>query len=276
MRSEKYIFDQLPLEKTGAYILQFVTNRRLTNVYHSHDFYEMIMVIEGGCEQMINQMVVTQNVNEVIFLRPDEKHKFVDQINSTKVLSLSITKEEVQNLARAIDLELLPQLDSERICHLSLSESQGNELLKKALDGVTNATIDLEYKALLFLCLIYYWEDRKKSRKGVSNKLEFAFKEMTKVENIQRGVPALLELTGYSYSHLSRLMRESLQITPHVYVVELKLSVAYRKVIYTDELLEDISEYVGFESYSHFIKIFKKKYEITPAALRRSRGFFVV
>lgn len=276
MKSKQYIFEQLSTEKNGSYIFQMVTNRRLTDVYHSHDFYEVIMVLDGECEHMVNQTVFLQPANEVVFLRPGEKHKFVKQIASTKVLTLSVKKEEMQNLARAIDLELIERLDSEVICRLSLSESQGNELLTKALNSVTNDNVILDYKAMMFLYLIYFWDDRKKSRSGISNKLKLAFKEMGKAENLRSGVPALLEMTGYSYSHLSRLMRTYMHTTPHAYVVDLKLNAAYRRIIYTDELLEEISDYVGFESYSHFIKIFKKKYGITPAALRRSSGFYMV
>lgn len=276
MKSKQYIFEQLSSEENSFYIFQLVTNRRLTDVYHSHDFYEVIMVLDGECEHMVNQTVFLQPANEVVFLRPGEKHKFVNQIASTKVLTLSVKKEEMQNLARAIDLELIERLNSEVICRLSLSESQGNELLTKALNSVTSDNMILDYKAMMFLYLIYFWDDRKKSRRGISNKLKLAFKEMNKAENLRRGVPALLEMTGYSYSHLSRLMRTHMHMTPHAYVVDLKLNVAYRRIIYTDELMEGISDYVGFESYSHFIKIFKKKYGITPAALRRSSGFYMV
>lgn len=274
--SEKYIFSELPMKKTGPYILQIITNRKLTNRYHCHDFYEIVLVFEGECEQLINQKKVIQAVNEAIVLRPGDEHKFISQSPQTKVLSLSVLKQEIILLANAIDSRVADCLETEENCRFLLNEFRANEIVTKALNSVTSDEAILDYKVILFLFLTLFWRNTKREHSCVPNKLRFAFREMRKEENLKAGMPFFLELTGYSYSHLSRLMKRYVNMTPHQYLLELKLDIAYRHIIGTDELLEDIAGDIGFESYGHFIKIFKKRYGMTPAALRRRNGTGVV
>ena len=42
----------------------------------------------------------------------------------------------------------------------------------------------------------------------------------------------------------------------------------------TENGAEEISEEIGFKSFSHFNKIFKEKYGITPSLLRKSHGIW--
>jgi transcriptional regulator GlxA family with amidase domain len=58
----------------------------------------------------------------------------------------------------------------------------------------------------------------------------------------------------------------------HDYILKLRLETAYNDVILTSRALEEISESVGYSSFSHFNKICKKKYGVTPAVLRKEHG----
>ena len=53
------------------------------------------------------------------------------------------------------------------------------------------------------------------------------------------------------------------------YINELRLLRAYDDLIWTNESAEAISENLGFSSYSHFCKIFKDRYSISPSFLRK-------
>ena len=48
MDSVLYEFKNLSLEGRKSYIFQFVKGRKLTDVYHSHDFYEIIRISKGN------------------------------------------------------------------------------------------------------------------------------------------------------------------------------------------------------------------------------------
>ena len=52
--SIKYEFDSTkPLIERKNYIFQRVSDRKLTDIYHSHDFFEIIIIDKGQCSKLI-------------------------------------------------------------------------------------------------------------------------------------------------------------------------------------------------------------------------------
>ena len=85
-------------------------------------------------------------------------------------------------------------------------------------------------------------------------------------------IPAFLEISHYSQTHLSRILHKYFDMGLHDYILTIRLETAYNDLVLTSKALEEISESIGYNSFSHFNKIFKKKYGITPAALRKEHG----
>lgn len=104
--------------------------------------------------------------------------------------------------------------------------------------------------------------------------LSCAIFEMKKTENLKRGIPAFIELSHYSQSHLSRLIKKHFDMSLKQYINELRLQRAYSDIVLTRRPAADISDELGFSSFSHFNKIFKAKISVTLAVLRKNSGFF--
>jgi AraC-like DNA-binding protein len=119
-----------------------------------------------------------------------------------------------------------------------------------------------------------YLEAAPQQLTEVPNKLLLAMKEMKKREHLKRGVNSFIELSNYSQSHLTRLMKKYFNTTIQSYILNLKLDAAYHDFLLTSIPAEEICEEIGFKSFSHFHKVFKEKYGITPAALRKTRGIW--
>ena len=79
----------------------------------------------------------------------------------------------------------------------------------------------------------------------------------------------IITLSGYSKTHLTRLMRKYYGVSVHEFIRDARLEAAYNSLVLTSLYPEDISEELGYSSFSHFQQIFKKKYGITPAMLRK-------
>jgi AraC-like DNA-binding protein len=88
-------------------------------------------------------------------------------------------------------------------------------------------------------------------------------------DNLRRGTEALVEISHYSRSHLARLIKQRHGTTVKRYINDLRLTEAYSMVILSSHSFEDIAFLVGFSSYSHFCKLFKGKFGLTPYGLRR-------
>jgi AraC-like DNA-binding protein len=102
--------------------------------------------------------------------------------------------------------------------------------------------------------------------------LAAAIEEMKSKDALREGIAAFVRASHYSQSHLSRLIKAHFGMSLKQYVNDLRLTSAYNSIILTNRTPEDISEELGFSSFSHFNKIFKAKFAVTPAALRKQRG----
>lgn len=108
---------------------------------------------------------------------------------------------------------------------------------------------------------------------GIKNDMprefEKALEQMQSLTLAAKGVTAFIELSGYSHSQLCRLTKKYFDETPTEYVNQIKMKYAYKLILDTKIDYETICEMVGFESFSYFCKLFKKRYGSSPAAFRK-------
>ena len=104
--------------------------------------------------------------------------------------------------------------------------------------------------------------------------INYEFEKIKKTENLHNGIEAMVRLSNYSQTHLARMMKKYYNTTPKHYINELRLQKAYDCIILTQKSIEIIAEELGFNSYSHFNKIFKTRFYITPGALRKEKGIW--
>ena len=263
-----YEFETIQKVKKNGYVFQYVQNRKLTNICHSHDFYEIIYMIDGSCQQHVNSEKISMVKGDILILRPYESHVFLRQTENVKIACLSVKKDEFERVLPLYNPELENEILSNPRIILFRSDRTCSVLNNFHLSYDEN-------DCMLLLCsVINMYLHPSKTKEAVPSSLLHAISEMKKEENLRRGIPAFMEFTNYSQSHLSRLMKKHFNMNIHDYVLHLRLERAYNDIIFTNENLKDISESVGYESFSHFTKIFKRKYNITPAALRKTHGLW--
>jgi AraC family transcriptional regulator len=76
--------------------------------------------------------------------------------------------------------------------------------------------------------------------------------------------------SGYSRSHFLRMFRVATGLTPHQYILDLRLKHAQRRIRHTTDSLIDIAALCGFSSQSHMTTVFRTHLDMTPAEFRRS------
>lgn len=80
----------------------------------------------------------------------------------------------------------------------------------------------------------------------------------------------LAEASGYSRAHFLRMFRAATGLTPHQYVLDLRLSRAQEWLRKKDESIISIAASCGFSSQSHMTSVFRQRLEMTPAEFRRN------
>lgn len=261
MTSVLYEFDTILHGEQKNYIFQFVKDRKLTNIYHSHDFYELICFLHGSGTQIVNNEKIMTEEKTVMLLCPGDKHCFVDQSDDVEIISLSVRREYFELLASAYGLSFEQH-------HYTFTFPTVSKLYDICRESRLMSESDCTLLLSTLLHAYIHTKDQLRCS-SIPSELINAVEEMKKSENLKKGIPAFLSLSNYSHSHLSRLMKIYYGMGLKSYINELRLLRAYDDLIWTNESVEVISENVGFSSYSHFCKIFKKRFSVTPSSLRK-------
>lgn len=262
MQVTRYIFDSINRANNSNYIFQHIEKRKLSDIYHSHDFYECIIILNGSCIQQINDTEVLAEPGTCILLSPSDLHCFIQQSPDIRLLCLSVRADEFQRVENIFE----SHFSKSGIFCIPLHSSDFRYFLGSATSNTEN-----DYKILL-AHFIKVLSDKPPKTSTIPNALQFAIKEMHLTHNLCCGLNKFSELSGYSKSQLNRLMKKYYHTTSHEYLLNMRLDTAYKELIYTAKSMEEIAEELGYSSFSHFNKIFKDKYNITPATLRKTHG----
>ena len=205
----------------------------------------------------------------MILLRPNDRHCFTSQSDDAVLFSLSVQKEEFEVIAGIYGKDFLSHIlknDNPLFC-------ENCSLLNYSLIDYGNMSADVkEYDCKFLLsCILHYCIQHNESKSAIPSSLSFAINEIKKTENLHDGIEAMLRLSNYSQTHLARMMKRYYNTTPKHYINELRLQKAYDCIVLTQKSIEIIAEELGFNSYSHFNKIFKARFYITPGALRKEK-----
>lgn len=82
-------------------------------------------------------------------------------------------------------------------------------------------------------------------------------------------VKEVAEYIGLSQFYFIRLFKKMMRISPHLYLTNLRLDNAKNLLTHTYYSVEEIANKSGFQSSSHFIRVFKKSTSLTPNNFRK-------
>ena len=80
---------------------------------------------------------------------------------------------------------------------------------------------------------------------------------------------SLADESGYSRAHFLRMFRAATGLTPHQYILGLRLSRAQESLRNKDTRIIDVAVSCGFSSQSHMTSVFRQRLEMTPGEFRR-------
>lgn len=75
--------------------------------------------------------------------------------------------------------------------------------------------------------------------------------------------------SGFSQSHLHRVFREETGLTPHEYLMNVRMNQAMQMLLNTPRSVEEIAERCAFCSSSNFIRAFRQSTGVTPLKFRK-------
>jgi AraC family transcriptional regulator len=119
-----------------------------------------------------------------------------------------------------------------------------------------------------------YLKDLRTRRGGMAPRklrkaIEFINNNLDEEEAV--GLAAVAGEVQMSYSHFVRAFKQSMGVSPNVYMTEQRIERAKKLLAETDLRIADIALRTGFASQSHFTSTFRKLVWTTPKAFRDTR-----
>lgn len=259
--------------RADGFFLQISSGKKLTDTIKTLDCYEIIYIHSGKCIHILNGKTSELSSGEMLIMGKDDSHCFLKQQPDTVIISLCVSKEKMAEFI--IPYEKAHEGEAvikSKLIHLNLfqqhyfSETYG-ELVKKAAADQKNCNIILG--AVLPMFYLDIVSVKKEDGDSVPKSFTELVAEMAKPENLRGGIDTMLEISNFSHSHLCRLFKSYMNMSPHQYISALRMDNAFNMIANTDIPFENVAEQVGYSSFSHFSLKFKETFGKTPAAIRR-------
>lgn len=251
-----------PQIDAGGIFFQLTCGRRLSDLYHDHDFYEIVCLLDGSFLHVIDGESIACNAGKIFFIRPGEAHLLAERSKYTNVAAFSVHPDMIDRFLQAYGISARTL----RCADLTFDQLHTLNLLCVRENDRRDGHLLTALFGMVFSHLAIAEQSQEPIMPQTFRDLLFRIRN---VEVFRLGVDEFLRLSNYSYSHLYRLCKQYLSMTPGEYIGDLRLRYAYDRIAYGKEDYATICESVGLCSLSHFIKAIRKKYGMTPAKIRR-------
>lgn len=267
----------ISMEQSGYHCC--VVNPFCTNE-HMHDFYELTYCLSGHAIHATHHQEVLIESGTLFIMRPGEAHYFKDYFDAN-ALTVCITPDEFLSFLKAYSLEdcaffqdtsgrteLPPHLKASSIDSFYLQNLCENIIA--SLEPDTSPYV----KCLLGHAMSMIARQAIENEHKIPGNFRHALMHMNELEYLKGGIKSLLSLTNLSHSQLCRLTRKHMNMTPHEYINSIRMKWAYSLITNSNVDMDSLAESIGFSSYSHFHKLFKETFDISPSELRKQSNYF--
>ena len=250
-----------------------------SNIFHTHDFYEIFYILEGEISHNLNGSVTTLSRGNIVFLNRDDVHAFSREPgNACKHRDIIIRAEYFEEVCKFIGQEFydaylhnaLPKVVMLPFDQIKQFEARiQNALLLPEAAGAKRKSI---YKTLLVSLLGCLLE--KVTEQENTNYPTWFNELLTRFHMIvylKSGLDDILEPFHFNRSYLCRTFQKYMNCTMTDYLNNIRLEQAAFQLQYTDSTIITICNSVGFSSVSYFNKVFKEKYHVSPHTFRKQQ-----
>lgn len=257
--------------ETGMHFHLFCQNYPET---HNHNYWEFFFVTQGSVIHRTpkSEQVMTEGMGYLI--HPGDIHCFVDASADYGQLNIMISDEYFRELLDFVDKNLYDSINAVKnpifyTVGSSISREMEKTIHAIQITDVSNKKRITALTKMLWLEVIklIYRKDPLLNRE-YPEWLNNFINEIQKPQNIRRKVSELTELTNFSHRHLTRLFLQYTGQTLNEYLLIARMNYAAMLLRTTQQDILQISAMVGYDSLSHFIRIFKTHFGITPKQYR--------
>ena len=253
------------------------------NPLHTHVKWE-ILIFEKGVSRNIVNGITFDNMTrgDVFVLGPNHPHiiEFVEEPHGH--WDIYCTQEEMKTICCSFDGNFYENIaKSNTPPHLKLqpnifdaiiSELKGLEKLSLMAEADTPKAIATQQSVangLIHYILSLYVKQEWKKNDPIPDWFYEVAHKLRQPENFAKRINDIVGISNYSHAQFSKKFKEYTGMSLIEYIVNLRLDYATALLTQTNKSILDIALETGYSSVSFFIKIFRKKYGVTPMRYKK-------
>lgn len=240
---------------------------------HTHDFYEFFIITANKTLHEINGKREELSKGTLYMIRPDDAHKFFQENELSCVhMNLCVTKEHLETICAALKISL-ENLCNHETLKTTLSSDELDFFVKKArmLNLMLRDNSPLANTIICELISHAVTIIDNCNFSGNTNYPPWFLQLLEKIhspENISISAKDVYTMGGFSPPVMVEYFKKYTGKTVNAYLREYKCESACRMLHSTRLSTLEISNALGYDSLSHFNRIFKQFTGVSPAVYR--------
>lgn len=257
----------------------------LTDIRHTHDFSELIIITAGGGEHWINGVTYPVKAGDIFLIQGNTEHYFEKRYKLGMfniMFDDSYLKEHLRSL-RSLSgfnafflFEPTYRRSHKFKSHLHISQEDMRPLMKKLQEMLaewknerTGSDLILLAKALEIFVFISREYSRNKNPMAYSlcrlgELISLLENRYTETWNIRR----ISKIASMAPSTLLPVFKKVTGYSPIDYLLQVRLSKAADLLLRTELPISEVSQKCGFRDSNYFSRQFKKRYNLSPRDYR--------
>lgn len=254
-------------------------------VLHNHNFYELLYVYEGEFTQQIDNTQFTMHTGDFCLVPPRVYHS-LEVDNYSIILNILIKKSAFQNIFfnvlrgdNILSAFFLGNTYSKNVNNYIIFHTNGdlkiqNLVLDMCLEAVNKERYYMQMLhtnlLLIFSHLLRNYEKtcvmptikKKKDIQdfGILRYVDESYQTLT--------LPKLAEHFHFSAQYMSHRLKQITGMSFTEYILMKRMEEAARLLIGTNIKIKEIAENIGYHNQEHFIRSFRKYYDVSPSEYR--------
>lgn len=247
---------------------------------HSHNIWELVLFEKGETSNVVNGKEYIAKPGDVFLLGPPHTHAITFRSTPHLHRDLYYTDEEVRKICAMFSGDLYEKICSDDVLTFHMSGNSFQTVIRQAekinslsvIVGNDNGLGTEELKqisiSVLHFTIGLYRTKLITNTPAYPKWLLDILQILSSPENFTKSVNDIISETYYSHATVSNAFRRYLGVTLSDYLINLRLDYAAELLANTSMTALEICSAVGYDSFSYFIKQFRKKFGVTPHKYR--------
>mgnify|MGYP001792855348 CR=1 FL=1 len=236
---------------------------------HSHDYYELFWIVNGRIRHRVNDRTEDLTEGDIVFIRPSDAHSLQGKGDEPHLINLAVHPKLISALAKRH-----PQLDGlffwskdpyPVVVHRDMAQLSELSQALRGLDAAPRNALAAE--ALLSPLLAQLTAQTIPI--PMPAWLASACKAAHSRTVFQQGAAGFVRAAGRTHAHVSREARKHLGVSPSEYINDIRMDYAARQLSASTDTLAEIAADCGIPNLSHFHRLFRDAFKLTPNAYRK-------